>query len=98
MPDFGKSELFVKTRNAAQAEACSVIRATDPLLEKILEVRIMTTRQTKKGVVELSNHTNMRIHDNFATMIHHERALVANERLLFWLLRPHSLNPSLSSL
>lgn len=93
LPAFRHSEMCVKTRQCAHAQACAIVRAVDPLLEQILDVRIITTRRTTGGAVQLSNHVNLRVHNDFTTMIYHERALVAAEHLMFCFMVSSQLEP-----
>ncbi len=56
-------------RRAAAAQAAAVVRAADPLLAQLLDVRVVTTRRAGG----LTNHVNLRVAAPFATMLHHER-------------------------
>jgi hypothetical protein len=57
----------------AQEQACAVVRAEDPLLEQLLEVRIITTHRPAEAS-PLSNHVSLRIAKEYGTMVYHERA------------------------
>ena len=73
---FEREELTPAARQRAQGEARAVVRSVDKLIEKILDVRIITThRETDAGNV-LHNHVNLRVAHEFSSMIHHERGKV----------------------
>lgn len=73
---FENEELSPAARQRAQEEARAAVRRVDKLLEKILDVRIITTRrETSTGIV-LHNHVNLRVAHEFSSMVHHERAAV----------------------
>jgi len=71
-------------RRLAHEQACAVLRAEDALLEKLLEVRIITTQRAAPGSAPgapgaprdtaLRNHVNIRFSPEYCTMVHHERA------------------------
>ena len=88
------TELCAGTRQRAQAEACAIVRAGDPLLAQVLEVRVITTKRVEEGVEKLSNHVNLRVHPSFATMVHHERASAAgDEEIMFCFMASEQLEP-----
>lgn len=73
---FEHEELSPAARQRAQGEARAAVRRVDKLLEKMLDVRIITThRETDAGPV-LHNHVNLRVAHEYSSMIHHERATV----------------------
>jgi hypothetical protein len=94
VPHIKHGELSVATRQRAQAEACAIVCAGDPMLGQVLEVRVITTRQVQGGEETLSNHVNLRVHPAFATMIHHERAGAASdEDIMFCFMASEQLEP-----
>lgn len=94
VPHIKHGELSVATRQRAQAEACAVVCAGDPMLGQVLEVRVITTRRVQGGEETLSNHVNLRVHPAFATMIHHERAGAASEEdVMFCFMASEQLEP-----
>ena len=70
LPAFRHAELTPAGRRAAAAQAAAVVRAHDPLLAQLLDVRVVTTRRG----AELTNHVNLRVAAPYTTMLHHERA------------------------
>jgi hypothetical protein len=93
LPHLKHAELCAGGRARAQAEAAAIVRAADPMLAQILEVRIITTRRVEDGAETLSNHVNLRVHASFATMVHHERALAGDEELMFCFMASEQLEP-----
>jgi len=96
LPAFRHAELAPAGRRAAAAQAAAVVRAADPLLAQLLDVRVVTTRRAGG----LTNHVNLRVAAPFATMLHHERARAgghaaagAADELLFCFLASEQLEP-----
>ena len=98
LPAFRHAELAPAGRRAAAAQAAAVVRAADPLLAQLLDVRVVTTRRG----ADLTNHVNLRVAAPFATMLHHERARAggsagaggrASDELLFCFLASEQLEP-----
>jgi hypothetical protein len=87
LPAFRHAELAPAGRRAAAAQAAAAVRATDPLLAQLLDVRVVTTRRG----ADLTNHVNLRVAPAFATMLHHERC--AGDELLFCFLASEQLEP-----
>jgi hypothetical protein len=92
VPEFRHAELSPAGRRAAAAQAAGIVRAADPLLAHILDVRIVTTRRNSTEH-EISNHVNMRVAAPFATMLHHERAASGASELLFCFMASEQLEP-----
>ena len=94
LPAFRHAELAPAGRGAAAAQAAAVVRAADPLLAQLLDVRVVTTRRG----ADLTNHVNLRVAAPFATMLHHERArashsAAASDELLFCFVASEQLEP-----
>lgn len=94
LPAFRHAELAPAGRRAAAAQAAAVVRAADPLLAQLLDVRVVTTRRG----ADLTNHVNLRVAAPFATMLHHERArashsAAAADELLFCFVASEQLEP-----
>jgi hypothetical protein len=77
LPAFRHAELAPAGRRAAAAQAAAVVRAADPLLAQLLDVRVVTTRRG----ADLTNHVNLRVAPAYTTMLHHERARVGASRV-----------------
>jgi hypothetical protein len=97
MGPFEHEELSPVARQRAQAEARAVVRRVDPLIEKTLDVRIITTyRETSAGPV-LHNHVNLRVAHEYSSMIHHERGFISgisgNEEVMFCFMASCELEP-----
>jgi hypothetical protein len=97
LPAFRHAELAPAGRRAAAAQAAAVVRAADPLLAQLLDVRVVTTRRGADQQ-SLTNHVNLRVAAPFATMLHHERARVPHgsagaPELLFCFLASEQLEP-----
>jgi hypothetical protein len=73
LPPHNSTALTPAARHLAQEQACAVVRAEDPLLEQLLEVRIITTHRPAEAS-PLSNHVSLRIAKEYGTMVYHERA------------------------
>jgi hypothetical protein len=71
LPPHNTTALTPAARHLAQEQAC-VVRAEDPLLQQLLEVRIITTHRPAEAS-PLSNHISLRVHKEYGTMVHHER-------------------------
>ena len=91
LPAFRHADLSPSGRRAAQAQAVAVIRAADPLLAQLLDVRVITTRRSSAAEPALTNHVNLRVATPYATMVHHERAL--NNELMFCFMASEQLEP-----
>ena len=96
LPAFRHAELAPAGRRAAAQQAAAVVRAADPLLAQLLDVRVVTTRRG----ADLTNHVNLRVAAPFATMLHHERARGsagaggrASDELLFCFVASEQLEP-----
>ena len=72
LPPHNSTALTPAARHLAQEQACAVVRAEDPLLEQLLEVRIITTHRPAEAS-PLSNHVSLRIAKEYGTMVYHER-------------------------
>ena len=70
LPPHDTAALSPAARRLAQEQACAVVRAEDPLLLQLLEVRVITTHR----LAQPHNHVNLRFAQEFCTMVHHERA------------------------
>jgi hypothetical protein len=92
LPAFRHSELSPAGRRAAAAQAVALVRAADPLLAHILDVRVITTRR-ESTEHEITNHVNMRVAAPYATMLHHERAGSGASELLFCFMASEQLEP-----
>lgn len=93
LPHLKHAELCAGGRARAQAEASAIVRAADPMLAQVLDVRIITTRRLEDGAETLTNHVNLRFHASFATMVHHERACAGEEELMFCFMASEQLEP-----
>ena len=91
LPPFRHVELAHAGRKAAQQQAVAVVRAVDPLLPQLLDVRIVTTRRTSATEPACTNHVSLRVSPQFSTMLHHERAL--NDELMFCFMASEQLEP-----
>ena len=91
LPRFRHVELAHAGRKAAQQQAVAVVRAVDPLLPQLLDVRIVTTRRTAATEPACTNHVSLRVSPQFSTMLHHERAL--NDELMFCFMASEQLEP-----
>jgi hypothetical protein len=86
---YASTELSNADRQRAASEARDVVRNHDKLLEKMLDVRIITTQKDSC----LQNHVNLRIAGEFASMIYHERAQVENTDIMFCFMASCELEP-----
>jgi len=103
LPDFRNSELTVSGRRIAAAQAAAIVRASDPLLEKLLDIRVITVYRLSASTsprahtsisTSQTNHINLRVAQQFTTMLHHERArLQNNEEVMFCFLASDQLEP-----
>lgn len=83
-------------RRAALEQACAIVRAEDPLLRQLLEVRIITTHRRSSASAQLRNHVNLRFSQEFCTMVHHERAgRTPAESVMFCFMASNQLEPML---
>jgi hypothetical protein len=71
-------ELSAAARQRAATEARAVVRQVDKVLEKMLDVRIITTQ--REGI--LQNHVNLRVAGEFSCMVHHERAKIRDNDII----------------
>lgn len=83
------AELSAGERQRAAAEARAIVRDTDKVLEKMLDVRIITTQREGK----MENHVNLRVANEYACMVHHERASVQGEDMIFCFMASCELEP-----
>jgi hypothetical protein len=84
------NELSTSDRQRAGSEARAVVRKLDKVLEKMLDVRIITTK--KDGF--LHNHVNLRVASEFSSMVHHERAKIHNvSDIMFCFMASSELEP-----
>jgi hypothetical protein len=74
LPPYCICALNTAARASSTAQARAIIRAQDPLLEQILQVRTITTRRHTDRGTALENFINVRVRENYSTMVHHERA------------------------
>lgn len=93
---YERAELLPAARQRAQAEARAVVRSVDKLLEKILDVRIITTWEAEEAPAAgpaPHNHVNLRVSNEFQTMISHERGLAGDREVLFCFMASSELEP-----
>lgn len=83
------AELSAADRQRAAAEARAVVRGQDRILEKMLDVRIITTQRDGK----MQNHVNLRVAHEYACMVHHERARVDDADIMFCFMASCELEP-----
>ena len=84
------NELSTFDRQRAASEARAVVRKLDKVLEKMLDVRIITTK--KEGC--LHNHVNLRVAIEFSNMVHHERMPIHNvSDIMFCFMASSELEP-----
>jgi hypothetical protein len=83
------NELCSADRQRATSEARAVVRKVDRVLEKMLDVRIITTH--KNG--SLHNHVNLRVASEFSCMVHHERAQLYDADLMYCFMASSELEP-----
>ena len=86
---FKTTQLSSADRQRAASEARAIVRNKDKLLEKILDVRIITTQ--KEGIMH--NHVNLRISNEYVTMVHHERAHIDSHDIMFCFMASYELEP-----
>jgi len=86
---FKTNQLSAADRQRAASEARAVVRKKDKLLEKILDVRIITTQ--KEGIMH--NHVNLRVSNEYSTMVYHERALIGSSDIMFCFMASYELEP-----
>ena len=95
LPPFDAAPLDPAARRAAHEQACAVLRAEDALLEKLQEVRIITTHRAAPKTA-LRNHVNIRFSPEYCTMVHHERAGVTPaDSVMFCFMASNQLEPIL---
>jgi hypothetical protein len=78
------NELSNSDWQSVTSETRAVVQKLDRVLEKMLDVRIITTK--REGC--LHNHVNLRVASEFSCMVHHERALMDNRRTSCFALWP----------
>ena len=83
------AELSAADRQRAATEARSVVRVQDKILEKMLDVRIITIQREGR----LENHVNLRVANEYLCMVHHERARVQDADLMFCFMASCELEP-----
>lgn len=102
LPDFRNTELTASGRRIAAAQAAAIVRASDPLLEKLLEIRVITVHRMSTSTspggrtssASQTNHINLRVAQQYTTMLHHERARLQNdEEVMFCFLASDQLEP-----
>jgi hypothetical protein len=76
LPPYNTCALSPAARRCASEQARAIVRAEDPLLEQLMQVRAITTRRQTDGVTVLQNHVNMRFSQDYCTMVHHERVVL----------------------
>jgi hypothetical protein len=81
--------LSAVARLRAVAEARIIVRTVDKVLEKMLDVRVISTHRDGK----IHNHVNLRISSEYSTMVHHERAHTAFEDIMFCFMASNELEP-----
>jgi hypothetical protein len=81
--------LSAVAKQRAVAEARSIVHSVDKVLEKMLEVRVISTHRDGK----IHNHVNLRIASEFSTMVHHERAQSVFEDVMFCFMASNELEP-----
>jgi hypothetical protein len=86
---FKTNQLSSADRQSAACEACAIVCQKDRLLEKILDVRIITTK--KEGIMQ--NHVNLRVSNEYSTMVHHESALIDSNDIMFCFMASYELEP-----
>lgn len=92
LPPHDRGALSPAARRRACEQARAVLRAQDPLLEPLLNVRAITTR--REGGLLLENFINLRFAAEYCTMVHHERAgRTAAEAVLFCFMASSQLEP-----
>ena len=65
LPPHDTCALSPAARRCASEQARAIVRAEDPLLEQLLQVRAITTRRQSDGAVVLGNHINMRFSQDY---------------------------------
>jgi hypothetical protein len=97
LPPHQHTELSPAARQRAQLEARAAVRQVDTVLEKILDVRVITTRRepSSGGAPQhnLHNHVNLRVSNEFSSMVHHERATTADGDIMFCFMSSSELEP-----
>jgi hypothetical protein len=83
------NELSPVDRQRCASEARTVVRQVDRVLEKMLDVRIITTQ--KEGSIH--NHVNLRVSGEFASMVHHERAQLRDADIMYCFMASCELEP-----
>jgi len=82
-------DLSAVARQRAVAEARTIVRTVDKVLEKILDVRVISTHRNG----QIHNHVNLRVASEFSTMVHHERAQTVFEDVMFCFMASNELEP-----
>jgi hypothetical protein len=83
------NELSTADRQRATSEARAVVRKVDRVLEKMLDVRIITTQ--REGSIQ--NHVNLRVASEFSCMVHHERAQIHDADFMYCFMASSELEP-----
>lgn len=74
LPQYSTCALTGAARACSSAQARDVLRAQDPLLAQLLQVRTVTTSRASDSGILRQNHINLRFGESYSTMVHHERA------------------------
>jgi hypothetical protein len=82
-------DLSAVARQRAVAEARTIVRTVDKVLEKMLDVRVISTHRNG----QIHNHVNLRVASEFSTMVHHERAQTVFEDVMFCFMASNELEP-----
>jgi hypothetical protein len=94
LPPYSTSALNAAARARSSEQARAILRAEDPLLEQLLQVRTITTRRHTDNGTACQNHINVRFSDSYSTMVHHERAgSTPGEAVLFCFMASTQLEP-----
>ena len=83
------NELSTSDRQRATSDARAVVRKLDKVLEKMLDVRVISTHRNG----QIHNHVNLRVASEFSTMVHHERAQTVFEDVMFCFMASNELEP-----
>lgn len=82
-------DLSAVARQRAVAEARTIVRTVDKVLEKMLDVRVISTHRNG----QIHNHVNLRVASEFSTMVHHERAQTVFGDVMFCFMASNELEP-----
>lgn len=89
MAPYKTAELTAAEKQRAASDARCVVRGIDKVLEKMLDVRVISTQ--RDGLIE--NHVNLRVANEYSCMVHHERALVGDADMMFCFMASSELEP-----